>query len=417
MSTGVERLPACRILLSTSIRNKIANACYILAALLFSCKLFAQKELIVPPAKFISTVPFTQLTGGIIILHATLDDFKDTLNFVLGTGSGGISLNSLTCAYYHLTTVPSDKTVRGVAGAKKASFANDHTLHFKGITVDSLDFHINDYESLSSTYGIKIDGIMGLSFLRRYVVALDYDKMEMAVFEPGSYQYPEGGYLLKQNFSNIPKEIVEVNDNTDVRSQFYFDTGSGLFLLMTDDFIEDSAIFKNKRKLYAVNGLSFGGTVPMTLSVVKEIKLGPYSFRDVPVYKFKDQYGVISYPDVSGVLGNDLMRRFNIVLNYPRQEVYIKPNEHYTDPFDYSYTGLGFSLINNAITITDVIPDSPAEKAGLQEGDIIIGIETNFSNNIQAYKILLQNVKAKVRVTCMRNGQTKVIELKVKSIL
>ncbi len=186
MSTDVKRLPACRILLSTSIRNKIANACYILTALLFSCKLFAQKELIVPPAKFISTVPFTQLTGGIIILHATLDDFKDTLNFVLGTGSGGISLNSLTCAYYHLTTVPSDREVRGIAGAKKVSFANDHTLHLKGVTVDSLDFHINDYERLSSTYGIKIDGIMGFSFLRRYVVALDYDRMEMAVYEPGS---------------------------------------------------------------------------------------------------------------------------------------------------------------------------------------------------------------------------------------
>ena len=411
------RLHACRILLSTSIQNKIANACYIFAALLFSCKSFAQKESIIPPAKFISTVPFTQLTGGIIILHATLDDFKDTLNFVLGTGSGGISLNSLTCAYYHLTTVPSDKTVRGVAGAKKVFFANDHTLHFKGITVDSLDFHINDYESLSSTYGIKIDGIMGLSFLRRYVVALDYDKMEMAVFEPGSYQYPEGGYLLKQHFSSIPKEVVEVNDNTDVRSQFYLDTGSGLCLLMTDDFIEDSAIFKTKRKFYAVNGLSFGGTVPMTLSVVKEIKLGPYSLRDVPVYKFKDHYGVISYPDVSGVFGNDLMRRFNIVLNYPEHEIYIKPNKHYSDHFDYSYTGLGFALVNGAITVTDIISGSPAAKAGLKEGDIIIGVETNFSNDIQAYKTLLQNANAKLRVTIMRNGQPHVIKLKVDRIL
>ncbi len=222
---------------------------------------------------------------------------------------------------------------------------------------------------------------------------------------------------MKQNFSNIPKGMVEIKDNADVPSQFYFDTGSGLCLLMTDDFTEDNAIFKKKRKFYAVNGQSLGGTVPMTLSVVKEIKFGPYSFRDVPVYNFKDRYGVISYPDVSGILGNDLMRRFNTVLNYPQQEFYIKPNEHYADPFDYSYTGLGFSLVNDAITVTDVISNSPADKAGLKEGDIITGVETNFSNNIQAYKILLQNVKAKVRVTFMRNGQPKVIELKVKSIL
>ena len=111
------------------------------------------------------------------------------------------------------------------------------------------------------------------------------------------------------------------------------------------------------------------------------------------------------------------MRRFNTVLNYPKQEFYIKPNNHYLDPFDYSYTGLSFSLVNNAITVTNIIPDSPAEKAGLKEGDIIIGVETNFSNNIQAYKILLQNAKAKLRVTVVRNGQSQVIELKVESIL
>ena len=186
---------------------------------------------------------------------------------------------------------------------------------------------------------------------------------------------------------------------------------------MTNDFAEDNAIFNAKRKFYATGGQSFGGTASMTLSVVKEIRVGPYRFRDVPVYNFKDQYGVISYPELSGILGNDLIRRFNTVLNYPQQEFYIKPNEHYADPFDYSYTGLGLSLVNNAITVTDIISDSPADKAGLKEGDIIIGVETNFSNNIQAYKILLQNVKAKVRVTFMRNGQSKVIQLKVKSIL
>ena len=36
--------------------------------------------------------------------------------------------------------------------------------------------------------------------------------------------------------------------------------------------------------------------------------------------------------------------------------------------------------------------DSPAEKAGFKEGDIVISVANNFSNNIQAYKNLLQNV-------------------------
>src|ERR1700750_1585267 len=105
--------------------------------------LSAQEEFVPPPAKYITTIPFTQLTGGIIILRATFDDFKDSLNFVLYTGSGGISLASSTCDYYKLKTIPSDRIVRGIAGMKYVSFTNDHTLHLQGVDVNNLDFHIN----------------------------------------------------------------------------------------------------------------------------------------------------------------------------------------------------------------------------------------------------------------------------------
>ena len=132
---------------------------------------------------------------------------------------------------------------------------------------------------------------------------------------------------------------------------------------------------------------------------------------------YDDQFNVTSYPVLGGLIGNDILRRFNTVLNYPQQEIYIKPNKHYLDSFDYSYTGLGFYLVDGAITVTDIIKDSPAEKAGFKEGDIIIGVETNFSNNIQAYKMLLQSAKARVRVVIMRDGQPEVIYIKVKSIL
>ena len=394
-----------------------SQAIKVLFFILFSCRLCAQEEFVPPPAKLITTIPFTLLTGGIVILHATLDDFKDTLNFVLDTGSGGISLDSVTCAYYKLPTVPSDRLVRGIAGIKYVSFTHNHKLNLKGVTVENLDFHINNYDILSSAYGMSIDGIIGYSFFRRYIVTLDYDNQEMKVYTVGTYKYPRGGYLLKPQFSTLPMQMASVRDNVDVTGKFYLDTGAGLCILMNDDFANDSAIFKKKRKWYLTQAEGLGGKADMQLSVVRDVKLGPYRFRNVPVYVFDDQYNVTSYPVLGGLIGNDILRRFNMVLNYPQQEIYIKPNKHYLDSFDYSYTGLGFYLIDGAIRVTDIIKESPAEKAGFQFGDIIIGVEANFSNNIQAYKVLLQSAKAKVRVIIMRNGQPKVLEIRVKSIL
>ncbi len=384
---------------------------------LLSLRVFSQEEFVPPPATLITTIPFTQLTGGIIILHATFDDYKDSLNFVLDTGSGGISLDSLTSEYYHLKLVPSDRIVRGIAGMKYVSFANDHTIHLPGITVGNLDFHVNNYEILSSAYGMHIDGIIGYSFFRRFIVYIDYDEMIIKVFTPGSYKYPRGGYLLKPQFSTLPMQAAEVRDGKDIMAKFYFDTGAGLCLLMSNDFANDSAVFRKKRKMYATIAEGLGGKTDMSLSIVKDLKVGPYRFHNIPAYVFNDEYNVTNYPALGGLIGNDIFRRFNVVLNYPQQEIFIKPNKHYLDSFDYSYTGLGFYLIDGAITVTDIIKSSPAEQAGFMIGDIIIGVEGNFTNNIQAYKILMQNAKARLRVLVMRSGAPQIIYLRVKSIL
>jgi len=381
------------------------------------CRLFAQEEFVQPPSKLITTIPFTQLTGGIIILHATLDNFKDSLNFVLDTGSGGISLDSSTCDYYKLKLVPSDRIVRGIAGMKYVSFANNHSLNLLGLTVNNLDFHVNNYEILSSAYGMPIDGIIGYSFFRRYLVFIDYDNQEIKVYAPGTYKYPKGGYLLKPQFSTLPMQVAGVRDNKPIMGKFYLDTGAGLCLLMNDDFVNDSAVFRKKRKMYATQAEGLGGKTDVQLSVVRELKIGPYRFHNVPAYVFNDEYNVTNYPVLGGLIGNDILRRFNVLLNYPQQEIYIKPNKHFLDSFDYSYTGLGFYLINGAITVTDIIKDSPAEKAGFQFDDIIIGVEGNFTNNIQAYKVLMQNAKSRLRVLVMRKGEPIILYIKVKSIL
>jgi len=82
----------------------------------------AQEEFIEPVSRLLTRFPITQLTGGVVILSARLDDFPDTLHFILDTGSSGISLDSSTVAYFKLHPEASDRTIRGIAGIKKVGF-------------------------------------------------------------------------------------------------------------------------------------------------------------------------------------------------------------------------------------------------------------------------------------------------------
>ncbi len=377
----------------------------------------AQEEFIEPPSRELAKVGFTQLTGGIVIVHARLGDFPDTLNFVMDTGSSGISLDSTTVDFLKLKPVPTDKTIRGIAGIRKVSFVYNQKLHFPGLTIDSLNFHINDYSILNAVYGERIDGIIGYSVFSRYIVKVDYDSMKLSFCTRGTIRYPRGGYLLKPIINQLAAQQLRVRDEKTITSRFLYDMGAGVCMLLTRDFVADSGMLDKKKRKWVKEGEGLGGKIDMELRVLKEIKIGPYKFRNIPVYVFDDVNNVTSYPYMGGLIGNDILRRFNVILNYPRNDIYLVPNSHFNDTFDYSYSGLELYLIEGLIIVGDVAKGSPAEEAGLKEGDEVIAVNRNFSGNLNQYKIALQVPNEKIHLIIRRENELKDFEFKVKSIM
>ena len=379
--------------------------------------LHAQELLSPPVAKFITRFPFTQYSGGVMIVKARFDNMKDSLNFILDTGSGGISLDSSTCAEFNIATERTDTTITGIGGMRKVHFVFNKSLSLPGLKIEHLNFHVNDYEVLTSVYGEKIDGIMGYSFFNKYIVKINFDSLQIEVYSPGKISYPRGGTLLHPIFTSLPIQYMQVKDRIKIDYNFYFDTGAGLCFLLSEKFAADSAVFLKKRKPVLTQAEGMAGRSQMRLTVMKEIKLGPYRFRKVPTYIYEDVFNVTSYPFSGGLVGNELLRRFNLTINYGQREIHLLPNSHFNEPFDYAYTGLGIYYIEDKITVLDIIKNSPADKAGFKIDDQVMGVNSNFSNNIQAYKNLLQVANQKIRVVIKRKGELFLLTLKTGSIL
>lgn len=381
-------------------------------------ELAGQEQFSEPDARHISTIPFKVLSGGVVILRAQVNQYTDSMTFILDTGSGGISLDSLTCVRLNIPLAESDRTIRGIGGIRKVKFLNNASLKLKGLKVDSLNFHVNDYEILSTVYGIKIDGIIGFSFLNRYIVRLDYDSLRMDVFSQGEFKYKRGGFTIKPIMTSIPIQTLKFKDSKKFQNKFYFDTGAGLCFLLSEDYVRDSSVMhKRKPEPLVTQAEGLGGKMEMKLTTVKEIQVGPYHFKNVPTYIFDDKFNVTSYPFLGGLIGNDILRRFNVTLNYQKREIHLIPNGHYNDAFDYAYTGLGVYFIDNKVVIEDIVKDSPGEIAGFKIGDVVLSIGDNYSNDIQVYKAMMQNPGEKLRFLVSRNGERIVIYMKPKSIL
>ena len=145
--------------------------------------------------------------------------------------------------------------------------------------------------------------------------------------------------------------------------------------------------------------------------------MGPYRFRNVPVFIFNDSFNLTNYPFLNGIMGNDILRRFNIILNYSKKEFYFMANSHYQEGFDYAYSGVELYFIEGKIILGDVATGSPAELAGLKEGDEVIGINNIIGQNLQLFKSALQAQGEKIRMIINRDGELMEFRFKIKSIL
>ena len=348
-----------------------------------------------------------------MLVKARFGNLTDTFNFILDTGSGGISLDSTTTAQHHITHMPSGRYIYGIAGVRKVDYAPHQSLAFPGLTVDSLDFYINNYEVLSSVYGMEIDGIIGHSFLSRYLVKVDFDSLKISVFSPGYISYPPHGFLLHPSFQGLPTVPLTIKDSRKITSHYFFDTGAGLCLLLSTHFNEDSAILLKRRKPVEIEVQGMGGKKRMRLSLVKELQVGTYKFKKVPTYLFEDEYNVLAYPQRTGLIGDDILRHFNLIINYQQKEIYLTPNSHFNDPFDYSYTGLTLYRLDGQVFIDDIVKGSPADKAGLKNGDLVMSIDNNFSGDLEVYKDLLQKTGYRINIIVMRENKPLIVSLRV----
>jgi len=369
--------------------------------------------------RFLGSIRFRVLIGGIILGKVRLGDFSDSLNFIFDTGCGGMSLDSMTAQRLNLVPHPSSASIRGIAGVRQEKLLNGMRLRVGTVTIDSITMQVNNYDILSSLYGEQIDGILGYTFFSRYLVWVDYDNSRIDIYSKGPVKYPKGGYLLRPQLVGLPITEGRLDDARGINSRFYFDTGAGLCLLFSSEFTADSVVFGPKKKRPVLTeGAGLGGKKEMQLTTLKNFSIGPFRFRQIPTYVFDDSYDVTNYPQLGGLIGNDLLRRFNLMLNYSRSEIYLVPNGSFNQPFDYSYSGVTIELIGGKIVVTDVMKDSPAQQAGFREGDIVLMVNGDGRQDVQIYEGLLRTIGPRVKVLVRREeGELAYLSMKVKSIL
>ena len=74
-------------------------------------------------------------------------------------------------------------------------------------------------------------------------------------------------------------------------------------------------------------------------------------------------------------------------------------------------------MLDGVITAGDVAKGSPAEKAGLREGDEIVSVNKIFSDDLDAMKYALQTLNERIKIIVKRERELVEINFRAISIL
>lgn len=357
---------------------------------------------------------------------------KGPFNFILDTGSeSGLIFDKWVIAENNLVNarqipvyasngnkitdllVASDLNIKmpGVEGSQQTMLVlQDNNIDIKGML------------------GIDAHGILGSELFNRFVVEIDYEEEKIRLYDHEKFKAPRGYKKVDievKNFRPYISAEVKQKGHKKVKVDLLIDTGASSAVFLDEQRHEE--IVLPKKTIDHTLGSGITGSLEGKIGRVKRMKIGnKFTFRKVLTSfpqdwkiqkKVRDQDGSIIR---HGTIGSDVLSKFNIIYNYMDKVAYFKKEKNYREEFKFNRAGFTFVAEGkelNEYVVSSIIPNSPAEKVGLQPFDEIIAISGKpvfFYSMSEINGFLRGNVGNTLELIIRRDGELykKVIKLK-----
>lgn len=284
--------------------------------------------------------------------------------------------------------------------------------------------------NFSTSLGIPVHGIIGYDLFRDFVVEINYGRQFLRFHDPKTYK-PRPG----KGAQTLPLDVdhnkaflegsVVVRDGAEVPVRLLMDTGSSDAVWLFPDPEEGLSVPEKHYEDFLGKGLS--GTIYGKRTKIRSLRIGGFVLTDAKA-AFPDMesfQGIGEMDERDGSLGGELLKRFNMVVNYPSGEITLSKNSYFKDPFLFNRAGIelehaGMRFISQRITdprgvviesddsfgnvqillegqtrlslvpeivVSAIRAGSPAHEVGLREGDVILAV-----NGKSVHKFKLQEV-------------------------
>lgn len=369
-----------------------------------------------------------QLVNNLIVVPMTVNGAK--LSFILDSGvSKPILFNLSGQDSVELKDV-SEISIRGLGDGEpiKALSSLGNTFRLKDLVNNDQELYVvMDHKlNFSPTLGIPIHGIIGYDLFRNHIVEVNYKSQVIKFHKPGTYSINTGKRsktlpLTIVNYKPYIDGKVALDDEDDVGVRLLVDTGSSDAVWLFPDSERGLEVPPKHYDDFLGKGLS--GNIFGKRTMVKSFEIGGFEFSGAKAaFPNMKSFGALNkLGSRNGSIGGEILRRFNIVFDYPGNNITLTKNGNYRDSFQFNMSGIELQhngvryiaeriadsrgvvkseekfgdvqiLVENRtrlslvpeIIVSGIRAGSPAAEAGLQEGDVILAVN---GKSVHRYKL------------------------------
>lgn len=322
--------------------------------------------------------------------------------FIFDSGSDQLYLDITFIAQNNIPLVVGRrKKIRGVGGNQpEVPLLDNIQLGLDSLTKVYNNVPVVDIRSITNK---EVDGIFGTDLFSEYAVKINFDSSYLQIINPTSFIAPPGYDSLKLHIienKTIIWSTATISDSVSVSGWTILDLGSSEALTITSTMADENKFDETIKAKYSytLDKAGFGGQSHSWYFRAKNYQIGKLVL-DHPVMNYStDDKGALSFWGLLGLVGTKVMKKFNIVFDFPNKKLYLKKNTLFDEPLHSNMTGiygkLSFSDTCSGYVVKAVIKDSPGQKAGIISGDIIThsnGLKMIYYSDIERRSLFQQD--------------------------
>lgn len=270
------------------------------------------------------TIPFTLGKDNGIHIKGKINN-SDTLDFLFDTGAGICVISSSIINQKVNLTIDGSQENSGTDGVATVDQSSKNIIEINNLKWENVPLLSINYQKPS------FDAVLGWVIFEDKIVEIDYEKSVLVVhpFLPNlSKEYTKLEFKLIGGIPYIKCKFL-VNER-EIEGWFDFDTGSNGELIIGQKFAKDNLLNNAMKNIGTSQSVgSTGIAIKNNKYILPKLKLGDYEMYQIPLAIQEQE---VKDDEHNENIGNNILKRFNTIIDFKNNYIYLKPNNLFYAP-------------------------------------------------------------------------------------